>query len=321
MPSASEAPSSRIPEHTPPAWRTATESHESHAVRLAPTPMAQGFLPRSLRSRPNLAPPPPANRERGRKRRNRSWLINIWWTPPDFKSTVVHRGRRADRHRLHGPRRGQVILRRSGSIELAGQNQESHASMQFLTTQELRTRFGPLGFQVVSNLALRRTTLHLDSDAANRQQRIGTRLALDASLMLPFVEALNRWLPANCARLLWVDHWIDVYPSTHALFVAARLGLGEARPISEAPGHYFSAPPYHERDQLLISDEHSREVGVLIGLASLILLNQWDGCLVAEDCRDRIEFWEGNLFFYSEDAGRLTDASALLKEFKCPEPT
>jgi hypothetical protein len=118
---------------------------------------------------------------------------------------------------------------------------------------------------------------------------------------------------------LWVDHWLNTYPSIHALFVAARLGLGEVRPISEAPGHYFDAQPYHERDQLLISSAHSREVGALIGLSSLIWLNQWDGWLVAQNNRDRIEFWEGNLFFYSEDSNRLAAAAELLKEFKCAQ--
>ncbi|MCW5749247.1 MAG: hypothetical protein KIT36_23860, partial [Alphaproteobacteria bacterium] len=94
--------------------------------------------------------------------------------------------------------------------------------------------------------------------------------------------------------MLWIDYWNNDFPSAYALFVAARVGLGETRSLSEAPGHYFDPHPYGERDQTRISQEQARETGILVGLTSLLMINGWDGWLVAADSSDRIEFWEGN---------------------------
>jgi hypothetical protein len=90
------------------------------------------------------------------------------------------------------------------------------------------------------------------------------------------------------------------------------------RSPSEAPGHYFDPFPYHECDQTKIPPEQARQTGILVGLMSLIMIGDWDGWLVAEGSSDRIEFWEGNLFFYSSDSSRLADAKALMIEFDCP---
>jgi hypothetical protein len=149
--------------------------------------------------------------------------------------------------------------------------------MQCINPEELTTLFGPAGFAVMSNPGLRRTTLALKSESASRQKRIGGRPTPRIDRFLRFAEALNRWHATSQRRLLWVDHWADDFPSTHALFIAARAGLGEIRSISEAPGHLFDAYPYHERDQLKISTEQSRQTGILIGLMSLLMINGWDG--------------------------------------------
>jgi hypothetical protein len=133
------------------------------------------------------------------------------------------------------------------------------------------------------------------------------------------MEALNRWLPSHRHRLLWVDHWDLHYPNTHGLFVAARAGLGETRSLSETPGHYFAPYPYEEQDQTKISPEHAQELGILIGLMSLLMMNDWDGWLVADGCSDRIEFWEGYFFFHSSEPARLAEAEAIISHFGCPK--
>jgi hypothetical protein len=157
--------------------------------------------------------------------------------------------------------------------------------------------------------------LILDRGIAARQIRIGGRPTPSVSRLAYFAEALNRWLPTSRARLLWVDHWDSLYE----FFVAARRGLGEIRSLSEAPGHYFDPFPYHERDQLKIPPEQARQIGILIGLMSIVMVGGWDGWLVAEGSSDRIEFWEGNFFFHSNDSSRLADAKALMIEFDCPQ--
>ena len=51
---------------------------------------------------------------------------------------------------------------------------------------------------------------------------------------------------------------------------------------------------------------------------SLMMINGWDGWLVADGSSDRIEFWEGNIFFYSNEKSRLTIANSLMDQFDCP---
>jgi hypothetical protein len=191
--------------------------------------------------------------------------------------------------------------------------------MRCLTPIELVELFGPIGFSVVSNPHLHRTALRLAKDIAARQNRVGGRPTPDLNRLTRFTEALNRWHPTNRHRLLWVDHWADYFPSTYALFMAARTGLSESRSLSEAPGHYFDPFPYDERDQLRISTEQGHQTGILIGLMSLLMMNGWDGWLVAEGSVDRIEFWEGNVFFHSDDKERLMSAKALMHQFECPQ--
>lgn len=51
---------------------------------------------------------------------------------------------------------------------------------------------------------------------------------------------------------------------------------------------------------------------------ALTMINGWDGWLVARGNTDRIEFWEGNIFFYSSEKSRLVAANLLMDEFNCP---
>jgi hypothetical protein len=159
----------------------------------------------------------------------------------------------------------------------------------------------------------------LDAGLATQQKRVGGRPTLDLRRLPEFIEALNRWLPNDDRRLLWVDHWDDLFPSACALFVMARAGLGESRSIADAPGHLFEAHSYHERDQLRIDEHQSHETGILIGLASLLIMNGWDGWLLSEGSLERVEFWEGNLFFHSSTGSKLEEANRLLEQFECPK--
>ena len=154
---------------------------------------------------------------------------------------------------------------------------------------------------------------------AARQNRIGGRPTPHVERLPYFSEALNRWHKTRKHRLLWVNHFSDSFPSVIDLFIASRVGLGETRSLSEAPGHYFEPFDYGERDQTKIEPIQAREIGILIGLMSLLMVGGWDGWLVAEGCHDRIEFWEGNIFFHSSEASRLREAEALLDQFECPK--
>ena len=190
--------------------------------------------------------------------------------------------------------------------------------MRFISPQELLEIFGPTGFTVDASQSWYRMALVLDLKISSHQKKIGGRPTPRLDRMVEFIEALNRWLPSSRRRLLWVDHWSNSFPSTHALFVMMRTGLGERRPISDAPGLLFEAYPYHERDQVRIPAEQAAETGTLIGLTALLMMNRWDGWLIAEGSSDRIEFWEGNFFFHSAEDNRLEEGEHLMKLFECP---
>jgi hypothetical protein len=190
--------------------------------------------------------------------------------------------------------------------------------MRCLTPKETVDLFGRNGFSVTSNPDLYRTALVLEPTIASRQIRVGGRPTQNVSHLARFAEASNRWHPPDAHRLLWVDHWNNDVPSTYELFIAARVGLGEARSLSDAPGHYFDRHPYDEQDQTRISPDQARQTGILIGFMSLIMINGWDGWLVTDGSSDQIEFWEGNIFFYSSERSRLTKANSLMDQFNCP---
>jgi hypothetical protein len=189
--------------------------------------------------------------------------------------------------------------------------------MRCLTPRQVQEMFGPAGFSIMSNVDMRRIQLVLAPQIASRQDRVGGRPGPDVDRLRYFAEALIRWHPPATPRLLFVSAWNWDFPSVCDLFVAARNGLGETRPLLEAPAHYFDPYAYDERDQTEISREQARETGILAGLIALIMIDGWDGWLIAGNA-DRIEFWEGNIFFYSHEAARLAAAEALMTEFECP---
>jgi hypothetical protein len=81
-----------------------------------------------------------------------------------------------------------------------------------------------------------RSALILDAAKPRRQTRLAARQPRDIAVADKFVRALNRWLPSNRARLLWVDHWQTgaLGGSENAIISAAWRGLGEARPLEQA---------------------------------------------------------------------------------------
>jgi hypothetical protein len=177
--------------------------------------------------------------------------------------------------------------------------------------------FGTLGFKVSPEHAWYRRELVLDHAIADRQTRIAARPTLNVERLNYFIVALIRWLPTNRGRLLWVEHYETYYPSLHDSFVAVRAGLGEKRSLDDAPGHYFEPHDYEQEDQTEILPAHAADVDIMVGLISLLMAGDWDAWVIADSCVDRIEFWEGNIFFYSEDQSRIARAEALLQTFNC----
>jgi hypothetical protein len=144
--------------------------------------------------------------------------------------------------------------------------------------------------------------------------RLGARPPADIAVIPDFVRALNRWLAADGERLLWIDHWEGF---DHAIIPLIRAGLGEVRLSDEAPGYLFDAQDWSVEDQAEVSTEIARNMGELIGLAALVMMTRSDGWLLSPDSADRIEFWEGNFFFYSQDRDQIIRAYTIVDQFGC----
>jgi len=67
---------------------------------------------------------------------------------------------------------------------------------------------------------------------------------------------------------------------------------------------------------LEITPAQAEDEGLLVGILLWILACGWDAWLLADQTTDAIEFWEGNILFYSEEKRRLSAASTLLREHK-----
>lgn len=190
--------------------------------------------------------------------------------------------------------------------------------MRFLTPRDVVDLLSQNGFTAMSRPEVQRTPLVLDKEIASGQRRVGGRPPSVLSQLSDFVDGMVRWYPSPSPRVLWLDSWNWDFPSSYDLFVSARKGLGEIRSLFDVPGHYFNSYPYDERDQTKIPPDQAHETGLLIGFTSLLMINGWDGWLVAPGTSDRIEFWEGNFFFYSADTARLRAAESLMDAFGCP---
>jgi hypothetical protein len=189
--------------------------------------------------------------------------------------------------------------------------------MHCLTGKEAEEVFGGVRFRVSPAHPGGGAALYLDAETTRTRFRVGCWPGGHSSRLARFADALNRWLPTNRGRLLWVEHWHDDYPNTYEAFMAVRRGTGESRSLSDVPGHCFDAHPYHDWDQLEISGPHRRDVSLLAGLMLMLMDNEWDGWLIANGEIDRIEFWEGNVFFHSSDKSRIDEAIRLMEQFGC----
>ena len=191
--------------------------------------------------------------------------------------------------------------------------------MRCLSAEEVAEQFGTAGFRVSDEHRWYRRALVLDAKLAAKQVRVPAGPPESRRLPL-FIVAVNAWLRPSSGRLLWVDHWEDgIYHDPAALLVAARNGIGESRSIDEAPGNYFEPHPYEEQDQSEWSQEQRLEAGLLVGLLSLLIVQESDGWLIADGGGDRFEVWEGNIFFHSADRAKIDEACTLVRDFECGE--
>jgi hypothetical protein len=158
--------------------------------------------------------------------------------------------------------------------------------------------------------------LALNERIAAGQSRLAAGPTRDVERLGYFVEALVRWLPQDHGRLLWINNWNTGLGNAFEAFKAIRQGLGEIRDLKEAPGHYFG-PFSWIWDQVEMTQDQLEQTGILAGILFIVMGSGWDAWLVAEDCGDAIEFWEGNVLFYSGHLEKIADAETILRKFDC----
>ena len=191
--------------------------------------------------------------------------------------------------------------------------------MRCLSPSEADGIFGDQGFSISLENRSYRQALVLADAKASRQARIAAELPCDPGRLAYFVRTLNCWLPTNCARMLWIDHWETMLFEGYenAIVDAAWRGLGEARSLEEAPGLYLDSQDWNEQDQTLISEPQAKARGILSGVVIMLMTTGSDGWLISEGSTDRIEFWEGHFFFHSADQEQLKRADEIVDEFGC----
>ena len=190
--------------------------------------------------------------------------------------------------------------------------------MRCLSPEDVPGLLGAAGFDVSLDQQWYRVALTLDAKIAGAQARVGASPPDDPRRLRSFLEATNRWLPSGTGRVLWIDHFETAIRGDDRFLLAMRRGFGDERELADAPGHCFDRQLWHEEDQLLVTEEHAAALSVLVGIATVLLTTGSDGWLVAHGAADRIEFWEGNIFFHSAETHRLAEATELLSG--CPPP-
>jgi len=190
--------------------------------------------------------------------------------------------------------------------------------MRCLSPAEASAIFGPSGFTVMSDDGYR-SALALEPKLASRQVRVAAEQPEDFGRVAAFVRAVNRWLPSHRPRLLWVDHWDtgQFGGFETAMVSAAWRGLGEQRSLVEAPGLYLGGQDWDEQDQTQVTAAQAESLGLLVGVVAMMMITGSDGWLISEGGVDRVEFWEGNFFFHSGDAGQIARANEIVDEFRC----
>ena len=188
--------------------------------------------------------------------------------------------------------------------------------MQFLSARQAVDQYGHLIADIDATNEWYRTQLVFSPEAIGRQHRVGGGSPSGMSYAA-FSHALLDWLGGEGARLLWVSHFEDGVGGYYELFEAARKGLGATGALSGQPGLAFRPAPYHEFGVPALSAEDRAYINIACGLISLVHLGAWDGWLIARHCSDRIEFWEGNVFFHSSQGDRLESGEDILRRFKC----
>ncbi|TDT76896.1 hypothetical protein BDE40_0168 [Litoreibacter halocynthiae] len=183
--------------------------------------------------------------------------------------------------------------------------------MKSLNITEAIKYLGEDKYAVSLENAWYRRLLHRVGDGADKSERIG-RLFDPSPFQLPNVFlSMADWLPKNSHRLLWIDHFEDGFPSQKHQFLNV-LGEGLASDhLVENPAILLGPLSDDLMDQTAGKYEQNVEAEALVVLCTLLSVGGWDAKLLTNGSTDYVEFWEGNVLFYSENTEALNRATKI----------
>jgi hypothetical protein len=192
--------------------------------------------------------------------------------------------------------------------------------MKCLSPAEAEALLSPTGFRVSLKNDWYKRALVLDPPQASLQTRVVAEQPSDFGRIRHFIWALNRWLPIQKPRLFWVDHWAQEQDMITGASMAAVIwrGLGESRPLLETPGLLFDAfaGDLEDQEEIMVSQQTDAR-GLIVALITTLMMTESDGWLISPGSTDRVEFWEGHVFFHSADKNQQLRGLAIFHDFGC----
>jgi hypothetical protein len=180
-----------------------------------------------------------------------------------------------------------------------------------LNIREAIAYLGEDKYAVSLEQAWYRRLLYRVGDDTDRLERIG-RFFDPCPLELSQVFlAMVDWLPKNSYLLLWIDHFEDGFPSQKNHFLNVLDKELPSDHLVENPAILFGPLSCELSDQLVGTHAQNAEAEALITLCILLSAGGWDAKLLTNASTDYIEFWEGNVLFYSEHTEALNRAAEL----------
>lgn len=188
--------------------------------------------------------------------------------------------------------------------------------MKSLSIDEAVKYLGEDKFAVSLENAWYRRLLYPVESVEDRLHRIERYFDPDPMQCPSLFLAMSEWLPKGSHRLLWIDHIEEVFPSQKNHFLSVLDPNCRPDHLVENPAIVFGPFSDDIWDEEVGSYEQNLEAEALVTLCSLLTIGTWDAKLLTAGSTDYIEFWEGNVLFYSESVDSLKEANELLETYE-----
>ncbi len=190
--------------------------------------------------------------------------------------------------------------------------------MQVLRKDELPAAFAKLGFTVSTAASWYGYRIDYERSIKRRLADLSIRPVLHSALLPTFLLELVRWVSQGSSRLLWIEHYKSGFLSFEMSFHSLLGRIENISSLNESPGFYFEPIDVQEAFNQSLEAEPSAELEKMLSLLCVVLLAEWDAKLLSLDGCDHVEFWEGNVVFYSDSLEKIKLAREVAERFGLP---